>query len=375
MDKLKKVLFGDNLPRFIITVFFLALLLTAHFLGQPIGRILSDALIRFGLWGILVLAMVPAIQSGIAPNFGLPIGIIGGLLGVVFSMEWGFKGYTGLLVAIGIGIVAGAIFGWLYGLLLNRVKGSEMVIATYIAFAFVALMCLFWLMLPIKNDSMKFPIGVGIRNTVTMEKTYGNVLNDALSVKYILARPANTTHWVFNQTNDQLDKLFNKDYRIMFHFPTGLILVFLFCCALVYGFTISKTGVGLRAVGDNQRFARASGMNVDRARIIGSTLSMVLGAVGIVIYSQGLGYFSLYNAPETMAFAAIAAILIGGASAQKARISNVIIGTFLFQGLLTIALPVANQLVPVGGISETLRMIIQNGVILFALAQVGGKNA
>lgn len=75
-----------------------------------------------------------------------------------------------------------------------------------------------------------------------------------------------------------------------------------------------------------------------------------------------------------MAFPAVAAVLIGGASTSKISISHVIIGTFLFQGLLTVALPVANQMFPEGNLSEVLRMIVQNGIILYALTKMGGES-
>lgn len=130
----------------------------------------------------------------------------------------------------------------------------------------------------------------------------------------------------------------------------------------------------MRAVGDNPSFAVASGLNVNRSRLIGVILSTVLAAVGIVIYSQGFGYMQLYNAPQQMAFGAVAAILIGGASAQKAKISHVIIGTFLFNGILVAGLPVANQLVEGGGLSDVFRVIITYGVILYALTKIGGKS-
>jgi simple sugar transport system permease protein len=108
-------------------------------------------------------------------------------------------------------------------------------------------------------------------------------------------------------------------------------------------------------------------------RILGATISTVIASIGIVVFSQSYGYLQLYQAPLFMAFPAIAAILIGGASTQKAKIFHVIIGTFLFQGLLTMSLPVANKLIVEGNLSEVLRMIIQNGVILYALTKVGGQ--
>ena len=49
-----------------------------------------------------------------------------------------------------------------------------------------------------------------------------------------------------------------------------------------------------------------------------------------------------------------------------------IIGTFLFQGVLTLGMPVAYVLVPQSTISETLRILISNGIILYALTKSGG---
>ena len=67
-------------------------------------------------------------------------------------------------------------------------------------------------------------------------------------------------------------------------------------------------------------------------------------------------------------------ILIGGATTSRAKISHVVIGTFLFQGVLTLGMPVANALVPQSTISETLRILISNGIILYALTKSGGAN-
>ncbi|HHT20007.1 MAG TPA: ABC transporter permease [Tissierellia bacterium] len=378
-DRIKTFAAGDNLPRFVILVFYLLILLVAFFLNQSIGVLISDTLIRYGMNGILVLSMVPAIQAGTGPNFGLPIGAIGGLLGMLISMEFipqtiaGHQ-WIGLLVAILVAIVFGIFFGWLYGLLLNRVKGSEMVIATYTAFSFVAMMCIAWLVLPFQNKSMKWPIGQGLKNTITMENTYGGLLNDFLSLKFVENHLTGKLELVFNRSNSWVIENYGIESALKFQFPTGMILVFLLACYLVYLFINSKTGVAMRAVGDNPSFAVASGLNVNRSRLIGVILSTVLAAVGIVIYSQGFGYMQLYNAPQQMAFGAVAAILIGGASAQKAKISHVIIGTFLFNGILVAGLPVANQLVEGGGLSDVFRVIITYGVILYALTKIGGKS-
>lgn len=377
-DRIKKFATGDNLPRFVILVFLIALFAIAAYLKQPLGILLSDSLIRYGMNGILVLAMVPAIQAGTGPNFGLPIGIVGGLLGMLISMEFvpntmfGHQ-WIGLFVAVIVAIVFGILFGWLYGLLLNRVKGSEMVIATYTAFSFVALMCIAWLVLPFKNRSMLWPIGKGLKNTITMENTYGGLLNDFLSLKFVQVHDTGNMVVLFNRTGQYVTQNYGIESVTKFQIPTGMILFFLLFCYLVYLFVNSRTGVAMRAVGDNPKFAEASGINVNRSRLLGVIISTVLGAIGIIVYSQGFGYMQLYNAPQTMAFQAVAAVLIGGASATKAKISHVLVGTFLFNAILVVSLPVANQLVPDGGISDVFRVVTTYGVILFALTKVGGK--
>ena len=69
-----------------------------------------------------------------------------------------------------------------------------------------------------------------------------------------------------------------------------------------------------------------------------------------------------------MALPAVSAILIGGASVNKATISNVIIGTLLYQGIVTMTPSVMNSLVHTD-MSEVIRIIVSNGMILYALTR------
>ncbi len=342
-ESIKEFTSKFGLPRLIITGFFILICIISVFVGLPFDSMLSDIIRRFGMYGILVLAMVPAIQSGIGPNFALPLGILCGLLGGMISMELGFVDAMGFWSAIIISLPFAVITGWLYGLMLNKIKGSEMLVATYMGFSAVAFMCIMWILLPFKHPEMVWPIGRGLRVTVSLDSTYAQILNK---------------FWAFKIGGVNI--------------PTGLLLFFLGSCLVVWLFTRSKIGIAMKAAGDNPKFAVASGINVDRCRIIGTTLSTILGALGIIVYAQSFGFFQLYMAPQFMAFGAVAAILIGGASAKRAKISHVILGVFLFQGMLTVALPVANELIKEGNLSEVLRFIVQNGIILYALTQVGG---
>lgn len=330
-----------GLPRLIITSLFVFVLVLGAALGMPMMRFFSDIIKRMGMYGILVLAMVPSIQSGTGPNFALPIGILCGLLGILISLEIGMVGFAGFLAAVGFSLPFAVIVGYFYGKLLNLVKGAEMTIATYTGFAVVQFMCIGWIMLPFKSGTMKWALGKGLRNTFALDSSFGLVLNNFLAF--------------------EIGKI-----RI----PTGLLLVFFGTCYLVYLFTKSKTGTEVLAGGMNPKFAAASGVNIDKNRISANILSTGLGALGIIVYSQSFGFVQLYTAPLMMAFPAVAAVLIGGATAQRAKVSHVIIGVILFQGLLATSLPVANEIVPEGNLSEIIRMVVQNGIILYALTKV-----
>jgi simple sugar transport system permease protein len=282
--------------------------------------------------------------GGTSLFFGLPLGIICGLLGGVTAIELnlrGFPAFSGaILIALPLAIIVGLGYGWL----MNRVKGSEMTVGTYIGFAFVSLMSFGWVTLPFKNPEMAWAIGKGVRVTVSLQGRFNNILNDFLQFSIAGVK-----------------------------IPTGALLFLAFMCLLVWLFLRSRLGLAMRFAGMNPKFAEASGINVNKMRVLGIVISTVLGAVGILVYAQGFGFLQLYQAPMYMGFIAAAAILIGGASLKSAKISHVILGTFLFQGILVAALPVANTVATLGSLAEISRAIISNGIILYALAQKGGE--
>ena len=335
-----------GIPRVIIGVFFILLCFMTLWYDLSLSTLLSNTVVRMGMNAVMVLAMVPGIQCGISLNLGLPIGLVAGLIGGLLTIELGIPGWGGFLFAIVVGSVIAAVCGYLYALMLNRLKGEEMSVTTYVGFSIVSLMCIAWLVLPFQSLKLRWPLGTGLRNTIGLDSTnFKHILNNFLAFKIG-----------------------------GFEVPTGLLLFVALCCGIVWLFSRSKTGIAMQAVGNNPRFAQASGIDVDKMRIVGTVFSTVLGAVSILVYSQSYGFMQLYTAPRQMAFVAASAILIGGASTTRCKISHVIIGTFLFQGVLTLGMPVANVLVPGSTISETLRILISNGIILYALTKSGGDS-
>ncbi len=338
--RVRQALKSFGLPRLIIALFLLLMFVLTPFAGSNLVAQITNVINRFSWNAVLVLAMVPMVHSGCGLNFGLPVGIIAGLLGATCAIEWGFTGPVTFWMAILIATPFALLFGAAYGWLLNKIKGGEMMIATYVGFSVVSFFCMMWLVLPFKKGDIAWGFeGTGLRTTFPLDKYYEGVLSNFLRI--------------------QIGRLV---------IPTGALLFFALLALLIWAFLHTKTGTAMTAVGSNPNFARASGINVDRIRLLSVVMSTWLAAVGILVYEQGFGFVQLYNAPFNMALPAVSAILIGGASANKASITNVIIGTILFQGIVTMTPTVMNGLINLD-ISEVLRMVVSNGMILYALTR------
>ena len=339
-DRLREFAKSFGLPRLIIAGFLLLLFIAAPFVGADFWTQISNTINRFSWNAIMVLAMVPMIHSGCGLNFGLPLGIISGLLGATLSIEFGFTGPMSFLMAILIATPFAVVLGTLYGWLLNKIKGGEMMIATYVGFSSVSFMCMMWLLLPYHSPTMVWGFaGKGLRTTISLEGFYDKVLAGFLQI---------------NIGNLSI--------------PTGTLLFFAVLAFGMWAFLHTKTGTAMTAVGSNPTFAKAAGINVDRIRLLSVVMSTWLGAIGILMYQQGFGFIQLYMAPFNMALPAVSAILIGGASVNKASITNVVIGTILFQGIVTMTPTVMNNMIHMD-ISEVLRMVVSNGMILYALTR------
>ena len=329
-----------GLPRMIIAGFLMLMFVTAPFVGANFLTQLTNTINRFSWNAVMVLAMVPMVHSGCGLNFGLPLGIISGLLGATISIEMGYTGAASFVMAILISTPFALILGYGYGWLLNRIKGGEMMIATYVGFSSVSFMSMMWLLLPYRSPNMVWGYaGKGLRTTISLEGYYDKVLARFLQVN--------------------IGKL---------AIPVGTLLFFALLAFLMWAFLHTKTGTAMTAVGSNATFAKASGINVNKIRMISVIMSTWLAAVGILVYQQGFGFIQLYMAPFYMALPAVSALLIGGASINKASIGNVIIGTFLFQGILTMTPTVMNSLIRMD-MSEVIRIIVSNGMILYALTR------
>ena len=342
MRRFKQIVTDFGWPRIIIFLFLVLLFVMAPFVQVSVLDSFSNVFNRFGQNAVFVLALVPMIQSGCGLNFGLSLGLLAGILGATLSIQFGLHGLAGFFGALVLSSPFAVLFGGAYGKLLNKVKGEEMTIAMYVGFASVFFMSIMWLLLPYSAPDMVWGFaGKGLRTTISVEKYWIHILNDFCALRI----------------GDS------------FLFPTGEILFVAAAAFFMWIFLRTKTGTAMTAVGSNPDYARAGGISVDKMRTVSVIISTFLGAAGILVYEQSFGFIQLYGAPKDMPFAAIAAILIGGASVNKASMVNVLVGTFLFQGLLTMTPSVINSALKGTDMSEVVRLIVSNGIIIYALTR------
>ena len=326
-----------KLPQIIISLFMLSLFVLAGFLKMHIPELVSGSFVKFVMNGVLVLAMIPMINAGVGMNFGLPVGIVAGLLGMCMAIQLRVTGIFGFITAILLSIIPAVVFGMLYAKILNMVKGKEDIAAIFIGYSFIPIMNFVWTVIPFSNREMLYPVGgEGLRPKISLENYFGNVLNELFVVKI---------------------------GEIVI--PLGLLGVYAIICLLIHFFFKTKYGTVMLAVGENEKFCRLSGIKINKVRTTAIVLSTVIGAVGICVYAQTYGFVELYNAPLSHTFPAVSVILIGGCIGKRATIFHAILGTYLYQTIYLLSAPIANAIL-IPQMSEIVRMIITNGIILYA---------
>ncbi|MCL2873698.1 MAG: ABC transporter permease [Defluviitaleaceae bacterium] len=351
MPNLKAFLSRIPRPTLILGICWIFILFFGFIYDLSLTSLLSSAIQRFGMWGLFVLAMVPTIKAGIGLNFALPVGVCAGHLAMVIPMYLDLTGVSWLLASVGFAVVFGVIVGYILGKLMNAVKGFETIVGMFAGFAATFAFSMFWLAssLPQRLSNIGWGV-IGRRNFISLAPYEADRITDNF-LKFEILRST-------NEYGEPIGGLV---------IPTGTLLIVFSACLLMWLFFRSKLGIAISTAGMNSETSKASDINVDRSRILASIISTTTVSIGIIIYAQSFGFLHLYEAPLMMAFPAVAAILIGGASKNNAKIIHVIAGTFILQGIFSNAPPLLGRILDGADITDAIRMLIQNGIILYAL--------
>ncbi len=325
----------------IVPVVFLVICVIGFFFsGLPLNFLFNEMVFRLSRNLILVMSLIIPVITGMGLNFGIVLGAMAGQIGLIIIMNYGIGGIGGFFLAILLSTPAAIFFGYLVGKVLNKAKGKEMITSMILGFFANGLYQLVFIVMagsiiPFSNKNMLMSTGVGLRNTIDL-----------------------------NIIRKSLDGFLFKDMTI---YPIATLIITALLFVALYFFLKTKLGQEMRAVGQNMHIASVSGINVDRTRIIAIIISTVLAAWGQIVYLQNMGTLNTYNNHEQVGLFAVASLLIGGASVDKASWKEALLGTFLFH-LLFIISPLAGQnLMGNAQIGEYFRVFIAYGVIGLAL--------
>ena len=316
--------------------------------GFSPSYLLNEIVTRMGRNIFLILSLLIPIMAGMGLNFGMTLGAMAGEIALIFVADWQIWGVPGIILAMILSIPFSIALGLLCGKLLNMAKGREMITSYIISFfinGVYQLIVLFMMgaIIPIKHFSIKLPRGYGIRNTVSLLNMRQS-LDNALAVTVGGVKIPLLTFAVI-----------------------GLL------CLFVLWFRKSKLGQDMRAVGQDMEVARAAGINVERTRIISIVISTVMAGFGMIIYLQNMGNLATYSSHSQIGMFCIAALLVGGASVDKAGIGNVFLGVILFHTMFIVAPTTGAKITGDSMIGEYFRVFISYGVITLALVMYEAK--
>ena len=310
--------------------------------GFSPGYLLNEIMTRLGRNAFLILSLLIPIMAGMGLNFGMTLGAMAGQIGLIFAADWQIWGIPGIILAMIISIPISILLGIFCGKMLNRAKGREMITSYIISFfmnGLYQLVVLYMMgsIIPIMHSSIKLPRGYGVRNTVSL-----------LHMRQYL---------------DNLLAIRIGGVKI----PVLTLIVIGLLCLFIIWFRKTKLGQDMRAVGQDMDVAGDAGIKVERTRIIAIVMSTVFAGLGMVIYLQNMGNISTYSSHTQIGMFCIAALLVGGASVDRASIGNVFLGVILFHLMFIVAPKAGATITGDSMIGEYFRVFISYGVITVAL--------
>ena len=310
--------------------------------GFSPGYLLNEIVTRLGRNAFLILSLLIPIMAGMGLNLGMTLGAMAGEIGLIFVADWQIWGIPGIILAMIISIPISILLGLFCGKMLNMAKGREMVTSYIISFfmnGLYQLVVLYMMgsIIPIIHSSIKLPRGYGVRNTVSL-----------LHMRQYL---------------DNLLAIHIGGVKI----PVLTLIIIALLCLFIIWFRKTKLGQDMRAVGQDMDVAGDAGIKVERTRIIAIIMSTVFAGLGMVIYLQNMGNISTYSSHTQIGMFCIAALLVGGASVDRASIGNVFLGVILFHLMFIVAPKAGATITGDSMIGEYFRVFISYGVITVAL--------
>ena len=410
-NKVLEILQGNMVP----ILFTVLCLVSIKISGQTASYVITETISRVGRNAILIVSLILPVMCGMGLNFSIVLGAMAGEIGLILITHWSIDGLPGIVVAALIGTVLAVILGILTGILFNKVKGQEMITGMILGFFAVGIYDLIFIfmvgsVIPMVNPEIMLnsqnaageTVYVGLRNTIDFHATTKYAVDNAWKVMFVKLLPVLLAIFgvvtvlvaAWNMGKKKLDvkkSLFaakgflittvllaifqilmktSKNVQKAFFIvqvPVLTSILIALVCLLVVFITKTKLGQDIKTVGMDMQVATAAGINVDRTRIVATVLSTVIASWGQIIFLQNIGNVQTFNSHEQVGTYAVAALLVGGASIDKATMGQVFTGTILFHILFFITPLAGKVLFSDPQLGEYFRVFLCYGIIAVSL--------
>lgn len=409
-NKIKNFLI-DN----VVTIIFLAIsIVGVAVANKPILFLVNEMVQRIARNTFLVMALIIPVLAGLGLNFSIIIGAMAGQMAIIMVTDFDIVGLPGILAAMVISVPLAWLFGWMIGKLLNKTRGQEMIASMIVGFFANGLYQFLYLFvvgkfIPMRKSNLLLRSGVGVRNTVDLENGLGYAFDNLIKVPFyqaimiFAALLIGIQLWrYFKEKNSPLfdkrkfvvnvvifgailvvaalahyTKIMPNQVRILKGIKVPFVTMLLIVGVAIFNILITKTKLGqdFRSVGQDQHIAAVSGINVDKTRVTAITISTILAAWGQIILLQNIGVLNTFGSHMQIGLFSVAALLVGGASVNKATVGQAFLGVILFHILFLISPYAGKELFGDAQIGEYFRSFVAYGVIGLSLGLYAWKRA
>lgn len=397
MKKLKRIL-SENF----VVLFFAVLCIAAYVIAdQKPYMVASDLINRVMRNSIMVMALIIPIMTGMGLNFGIVVGAMTAQGALIFITHWHLDGMVGFMAALLLCTAFSIVCGWMLGRLFNSTRGQEMITGMIAGYFGQGIYLLIFLVLigtiiPFWDPDLSISTGIGIKDTLNLSDGMKGALDSLWKLKldkvlylalailavYTVARLARERgQGSAAQRRAMLIRLAAACVGVVLlvtlpvvsdvvkrcKIPMATLFFIILVSILCQFITRTKLGQDFRSVGNDIKIAEAAGIDVDRVRILATIFSTVLAAWGQLVFLQNMGTFSTYTAQQNVGTFAVAALLVGGASVDRANVKQAFVGVVLFQLLFLLAPAAGTKIFNDSQAGEYFRTVISYGVIAVSL--------
>ncbi len=277
-----------------------------------------------GLFGIISLGEAFVIMTG---GIDLSVGSIIGLIGALLANLLKVHGLP-VPVALFICLALSALFGWIHGLLITRVKMQP----------FVVTLCGLFIYRGVARFAM---------NDVT--QGFGN---DFQALKFLAAGRIPSCFWQAGHA---------PQWIAQWSLPMPFLILIVVGVALAFFLNRTVYGRYILALGRNESAARFSGIATNRMIVVTYMISSTCAGIAGILFALDLNTIQPSTAGTMYELYAIAGCVVGGCSLRggEGNITGLIIGTAIVRVLY--------NAINIVGIATTLEFVVLGFVILIGV--------